>query len=102
MRLRRILLLSMFAAVCSPAAIVAGADQCKRIEGKLATVRVSENCTSPVNFCASGVVTGKDLISGTTQAPCWVSCRRLDCPELNRRRRCRTRASGRFRPRTER
>jgi hypothetical protein len=35
---------------------------------ELATVRVSENCTSPVNFCASGVVTGKDLISGTTHA----------------------------------
>lgn len=43
-------------------------DGCKRIEARLATVRVTEDCASPVDFCAAGVITGARLIEGTTRA----------------------------------
>jgi hypothetical protein len=42
--------------------------KCNRIKARLATVRVTENCSSPVNFCATGVITRDALIRGTTDA----------------------------------
>jgi hypothetical protein len=68
MSVRRMLMVGVSIGWLWPIGLAAAPDRCKAVKGKLATVRVNENCASPVNFCASGVITGKDLISGTTQA----------------------------------
>jgi len=41
--------------------------RCLRIRAKLMTVRVAEGCTSPVDFCAEGVITGDGWIHGKTK-----------------------------------
>jgi hypothetical protein len=41
--------------------------RCRRIEAKLTSVRVTENCTNP-NGCFAGVITGDRLIRGTFRA----------------------------------
>jgi hypothetical protein len=43
-------------------------SRCRGITGRFATALVTENCTSPVGLCGSGVVTGDRLIRGTTFA----------------------------------
>jgi hypothetical protein len=42
-------------------------EVCKRLNARLATVAVSEGCTSPVDFCAAGVITGDGLVQGRTE-----------------------------------
>jgi hypothetical protein len=42
-------------------------ERCLRIRAKLMTVRVTEGCTSPVAFCAEGVIIGDGWIHGKTQ-----------------------------------
>jgi hypothetical protein len=39
---------------------------CQHVMAKLETVRTSQNCTSPVAFCAAGVITGGGVVHGTT------------------------------------
>ena len=41
---------------------------CKQLNARLSTVAVSEGCTSPVDFCAEGVITADGLIHGWTEA----------------------------------
>ena len=43
-------------------------EGCQRIEARLATATVAENCPSPVGLCAAGVVSRNALIRGTTFA----------------------------------
>src|SRR5262245_5178647 len=43
-------------------------SRCKRITAKLATVRVTEGCKSPVGFCAEGVITADEWVHGKTAA----------------------------------
>ena len=41
---------------------------CKQLNARLMTVATLNGCTSPVNFCAEGVVVGDGLIQGRTFA----------------------------------
>lgn len=42
--------------------------QCHRVTAKLMTVKTTDKCPSPVNFCAAGVVLADGLLNGTTTA----------------------------------
>ena len=42
--------------------------QCHRVTAKLMTVKTTDRCISPVNFCAAGVVLAGGLLNGTTTA----------------------------------
>ena len=41
---------------------------CQHVMAKLATVRTSQNCTSPVEFCAAGTIIGGGVVHGATTA----------------------------------
>jgi len=43
-------------------------NRCMQIRAKEHAVRVTEGCTSPVDFCVEGVITGDGLIQGKTSA----------------------------------
>ena len=64
-------LLSIGVATASGQASSDGNDgkvKCKRVEASGTTVAVTTDCRSPLGLCATGLITGEELIRGTTFA----------------------------------
>jgi hypothetical protein len=72
-QLRRLLLLTVpfgfLAAVAltkHSGSTVSADDQCKSVQGTIKSVFTTQNCTSPVGLCTTGVITGAGLLDGAT------------------------------------
>lgn len=58
----------LLALSCSIGAHAQTEQVCKQLNARLMTVATLNGCTSPVDFCAEGVIAGDGLIQGTTFA----------------------------------
>lgn len=60
--------LVLMALSCSVGANAQTDQVCKRLNAQLMTIATLEGCTSPVDFCAEGVIVGDGLVQGKTYA----------------------------------